>query len=165
MGVKGFVEGGIASIIACCSTHPIDLVKVRMQLQGESVTPNPVTVQNLRPAISFHPNSAAGSVRIPTPPPAPPVHVGPITVGVRIVQQEGMAGLFSGVSTTTTSTLPNALVQRVTKDTKTLQYTTEITQRTPAVKANVVLDVGEKKKKKKEEEEEEEEEDEGAVRQ
>ncbi|KAF4350412.1 hypothetical protein CsatB_023934 [Cannabis sativa] len=100
MGVKGFVEGGIASIVAGCSTHPIDLVKVRMQLQGESVTPNPAAVQNLRPALSFHPNSAAGSVRIPTPPPAPPVRVGPIAVGVRIVQQEGMAGLFSGVSAT-----------------------------------------------------------------
>ncbi|XP_062100237.1 mitochondrial uncoupling protein 5-like [Humulus lupulus] len=99
MGVKGFVEGGIASIVAGCSTHPIDLVKVRMQLQGESVTPNPA-VQNLRPALAFHPNSAAGSVRVPPPPPAPPVRVGPISVGVRIVQQEGMAGLFSGVSAT-----------------------------------------------------------------
>ncbi|GJN03803.1 hypothetical protein PR202_ga21283 [Eleusine coracana subsp. coracana] len=36
MGVKGFVEGGIASIVAGCSTHPLDLIKVRMQLQGES---------------------------------------------------------------------------------------------------------------------------------
>ena len=35
MGVKGFVEGGIASIVAGCSTHPLDLIKVRMQLQGE----------------------------------------------------------------------------------------------------------------------------------
>ncbi|CBI19247.3 unnamed protein product, partial [Vitis vinifera] len=36
MGLKGFVEGGIASIVAGCSTHPLDLIKVRMQLQGES---------------------------------------------------------------------------------------------------------------------------------
>ncbi|MCI78298.1 dicarboxylate carrier 2, partial [Trifolium medium] len=27
MGVKGFVEGGIASVIAGCSTHPLDLIK------------------------------------------------------------------------------------------------------------------------------------------
>ncbi|CAN1340899.1 Mitochondrial uncoupling protein 5 [Linum perenne] len=27
MGVKGFLEGGIASIIAGCSTHPLDLIK------------------------------------------------------------------------------------------------------------------------------------------
>lgn len=31
MGFKGFVEGGIASIVAGCSTHPLDLIKVRMQ--------------------------------------------------------------------------------------------------------------------------------------
>ncbi|OVA11460.1 hypothetical protein BVC80_8577g9 [Macleaya cordata] len=34
MGVKGFVEGGIASIIAGCPTH--NLLKVKMQLHGET---------------------------------------------------------------------------------------------------------------------------------
>ncbi|ONK74194.1 uncharacterized protein A4U43_C03F3770 [Asparagus officinalis] len=57
MGVKGFVEGGIASIVAGCSTHPLDLIKVRMQLQGESPQ-----IPNLRPAFAL-PNS---SVTIPT---------------------------------------------------------------------------------------------------
>ncbi|CAI0467789.1 unnamed protein product [Linum tenue] len=75
MGVKGFVEGGIASIIAGCSTHPLDLIKVRMQLQGESLAaPNPV----LRPAFAF--NNGA--------------------VGLNILRQEGAAALFSGVSAT-----------------------------------------------------------------
>ncbi|CAH9070210.1 unnamed protein product [Cuscuta epithymum] len=93
MGIKGFVEGGIASIVAGCSTHPMDLIKVRMQLQGE---PAPV-VQNLRPALAF-PSSAAhsGHIHLPSPPP----RVGPVAVGVRIVQQEGVAALFSGVSAT-----------------------------------------------------------------
>ncbi|URE16693.1 Mitochondrial 2-oxoglutarate malate carrier [Musa troglodytarum] len=40
MGLKGFLEGGIASIVAGCSTHPLDLVKVRMQLQGEAISPS-----------------------------------------------------------------------------------------------------------------------------
>ncbi|PON84768.1 Mitochondrial brown fat uncoupling protein [Trema orientale] len=100
MGVKGFVEGGIASIVAGCSTHPFDLIKVRMQLQGETHAPNPnPAVQTLRPALAFHPTSAAaaGSVHVPPPPAA---RVGPIAVGVRIVQQEGIAALFSGVSAT-----------------------------------------------------------------
>ncbi|KAL0367928.1 UNVERIFIED_CONTAM: Mitochondrial uncoupling protein 5 [Sesamum calycinum] len=48
MGLKGFVEGGVASIVAGCSTHPLDLIKVRMQLQGEPA------VQSLRPALAFH---------------------------------------------------------------------------------------------------------------
>lgn len=57
MGFKGFVEGGIASIVAGCSTHPLDLIKVRMQLQGEAsaaaaaVAPAQAA---LRPALAFH---------------------------------------------------------------------------------------------------------------
>lgn len=88
MGVKGFVEGGIASVIAGCSTHPLDLIKVRMQLQGESQP------SNIKPALAFHPGSAHA------PPHPPPPKAGPIAVGVKLVQQEGVAGLFSGVSAT-----------------------------------------------------------------
>lgn len=93
MGVKGFVEGGIASIIAGCSTHPLDLIKVRMQLQGESSA----AATNLRPALAFHPS---GSHTISVPHQALPPRVGPIGVGVRILQQEGVSALFSGVSAT-----------------------------------------------------------------
>lgn len=94
MGVKGFVEGGIASIIAGCSTHPLDLIKVRMQLQGESHAP----VQNLRPAYAF-PTTTTSTVNVPHAA-APPPRVGPISVGVRIVRQDGVRALFSGVSAT-----------------------------------------------------------------
>lgn len=101
MGVKGFVEGGIASIVAGCSTHPLDLLKVRMQLQGETPAPNP-SVQSLRPALAFHSTSVAapGSTSIHVPPAPAPARVGLVSVGVRIVQQEGVAALFSGVSAT-----------------------------------------------------------------
>ncbi|XP_047319170.1 mitochondrial uncoupling protein 5-like [Impatiens glandulifera] len=75
MGLKGFVEGGIASIVAGCSTHPLDLIKVRMQLQGESnINPNPSTVR--------------------------PPKMGPIAVGFQIIRQDGVKSLFSGVSAT-----------------------------------------------------------------
>ncbi|KAG5050778.1 Mitochondrial uncoupling protein 5 [Glycine soja] len=93
MGVKGFVEGGIASIIAGCSTHPLDLIKVRMQLQGENNLPKPV--QNLRPALAFQTGSTVHVAAA-----IPQTRVGPIAVGVRLVQQEGLAALFSGVSAT-----------------------------------------------------------------
>lgn len=76
MTVKSFVEGGIASIVAGCSTHPMDLVKVRMQLQGSEPSP----------ALAF--SGAA--------PPKP----GPLAVGIKIVRSEGAAALFSGVSAT-----------------------------------------------------------------
>ncbi|KAJ6335441.1 hypothetical protein OIU78_012136 [Salix suchowensis] len=97
MGVKSFVEGGIASIVAGCSTHPLDLIKVRMQLQGENL-PNP-QAHNPRPAYAF--NSAAiphNSIHVPPPP--PPTRVGPVSVGIRIIRSEGVAALYSGVSAT-----------------------------------------------------------------
>ncbi|KAE9596977.1 hypothetical protein Lal_00008009 [Lupinus albus] len=94
MGLKGFAEGGIASIIAGCSTHPLDLIKVRMQLQGE-----PTPVHNLRPALAFQNGS---SIHVAPTPQAQQIkpRMGPIAVGVRLVQQEGVAALFSGVSAT-----------------------------------------------------------------
>ncbi|KAL8531486.1 hypothetical protein ACS0TY_008179 [Phlomoides rotata] len=96
MGVKGFVEGGIASIIAGCSTHPLDLIKVRMQLQGEAAaTPTPqAAAQNLRPSLAFHPPAAAQNIHVPPP------RVGLLSVGLRIIQQDGPKALFSGVSAT-----------------------------------------------------------------
>ncbi|KAF5739778.1 hypothetical protein HS088_TW12G00988 [Tripterygium wilfordii] len=102
MGVKGFVEGGIASIVAGCSTHPLDLLKVRMQLQGESMTvPNVQQFHTLRPALAFHSTTAAvfppNSIHVPPP---PPPRVGLVSVGMKIVQAEGVNALFSGVSAT-----------------------------------------------------------------
>ncbi|KAK7386734.1 hypothetical protein VNO78_27069 [Psophocarpus tetragonolobus] len=85
--VSSFVEGGIASVIAGCSTHPLDLIKVRMQLQGESQP------SNIRPSLAFQPSSVHA-------PPHPAAKAGPISVGVKLVQQEGVTGLFSGVSAT-----------------------------------------------------------------
>ena len=91
MGLKGFAEGGIASIVAGCSTHPLDLIKVRMQLQGESA---PVQT-SLRPALAFQ-TSSSSAVHAPPPPP----RVGIIGIGSRIIRQEGARALFSGVSAT-----------------------------------------------------------------
>ncbi|XP_009630163.1 mitochondrial uncoupling protein 5-like [Nicotiana tomentosiformis] len=99
MGVKGFVEGGIASIIAGCSTHPLDLIKVRMQLQGETPISSTPSSSPLRPALAFHPANHATQAHVPITPRAVP-RVGPVTVGVRIVTQEGVAALFSGISAT-----------------------------------------------------------------
>lgn len=98
MGVKGFVEGGIASIVAGCSTHPLDLIKVRMQLQGESLAAPSPQISNLRPAFSF-PNSTA-SVTIPHPSVSAPPRPGPIAIGAQILRSEGPRALFSGVSAT-----------------------------------------------------------------
>ncbi|KAK9266162.1 hypothetical protein L1049_000008 [Liquidambar formosana] len=100
MGIKSFVEGGIASIVAGASTHPLDLIKVRMQLQGEAAhLPNPA-LQACRQTIAL--NSTAGYISVPAPTIhlAPPPRVGLVSVGVRIVQTEGVAALFSGVSAT-----------------------------------------------------------------
>ncbi|KAK9678859.1 hypothetical protein RND81_11G237400 [Saponaria officinalis] len=94
MGVKGFVEGGIASIVAGCSTHPLDLLKVRMQLQGES-SPAPAAAHSVRPALAFQ--SGPHSIHLPGP---TPPKAGLVSVGIKIVKQEGVAALYSGVSAT-----------------------------------------------------------------
>ena len=73
MGVKGFVEGGIASIVAGCSTHPLDLIKVRMQLQEGEAAPQPT----MRPALEV----PAGGQIVALPqdvPVAPPRKSGPL---------------------------------------------------------------------------------------
>lgn len=93
MGLKGFAEGGVASIVAGCSTHPLDLIKVRMQLQGESAS----IPTNLRPALAFQNSSAAAAAAVHAP---PPPSVGIIGVGSRIIRKEGTRALFSGVSAT-----------------------------------------------------------------
>ena len=97
-GVKGFVEGGIASIVAGCSTHPLDLIKVRMQLQGEAAAAAPPQPA-MRPALAV----PAGGQTVALPqdvPVAPPRKPGPLSVGAQILRSEGAAGLFSGVSAT-----------------------------------------------------------------
>ncbi|KAH7388510.1 hypothetical protein KP509_16G079200 [Ceratopteris richardii] len=78
MSLKGFLEGGLASIIAGCSTHPFDLIKVRMQLEGEAATTT---------ASQSGCMSCAGAA-------------GPIAITLRLVQAEGVQGLFCGVSAT-----------------------------------------------------------------
>ncbi|CAL4999374.1 unnamed protein product [Urochloa decumbens] len=99
MGLKGFVEGGIASIVAGCSTHPLDLIKVRMQLQGEAAAAAAAPAPALRPALAF---PAGSTVTLPQdiPAAAAPKKPGPVAVGAQILRSEGAAGLFSGVSAT-----------------------------------------------------------------
>ncbi|PKU65971.1 mitochondrial uncoupling protein 5-like [Dendrobium catenatum] len=92
MGLKGFVEGGIASIVAGCSTHPLDLIKVRLQLQGESAAAAPA----LRPALAF-----PGSSPIAIPHSNPSLRrPGFLSVGAQILRAEGPSALFSGISAT-----------------------------------------------------------------
>ncbi|PKA50018.1 Mitochondrial uncoupling protein 4 [Apostasia shenzhenica] len=92
MGVKAFLEGGVASVVAGCSTHPLDLIKVRMQLQGQPEPP----AAALRPAIVF---LSSSTVAIPYQPTAAR-RPGPIAVGAQILRAEGTAALFSGISAT-----------------------------------------------------------------
>ncbi|KAK1631457.1 hypothetical protein QYE76_005772 [Lolium multiflorum] len=90
MGLKGFVEGGAASVVAGCSTHPLDLIKVRMQLHGELPPPAPA----MRFALVF---PFPQHHHLLQPPPRKP---GPIAMGAQILRAEGPTGLLSGVSAT-----------------------------------------------------------------
>lgn len=115
MGFKPFLEGGIAAIIAGALTHPLDLIKVRMQLQGEhSFSPDQNPNHNLNldlnlPVKPYRPvfalDSLIGSISLlPSSTPAPSSSTRssatPFAVGAHIVKTEGPAALFSGVSAT-----------------------------------------------------------------
>ncbi|MCO5597182.1 hypothetical protein L7F22_051258 [Adiantum nelumboides] len=97
MGIKAFVEGGLASVVAGCSTHPLDLIKVRMQLQGEA-TPNLQVHPHPGPAIAFAVKGSAQfnrpftSVAVATATHAAS-HRGPIAIAVEIVRSEGVQAL------------------------------------------------------------------------
>ncbi|XP_010452939.1 PREDICTED: mitochondrial uncoupling protein 6 [Camelina sativa] len=116
MGFKPFLEGGIAAIIAGALTHPLDLIKVRMQLQGEHSFPhdqNPNPILNLDhnlPVKPYQPvfalDSLIGSISLL---PNSSIHARssftrsvttPFAVGAHIVKNEGPSALFSGVSAT-----------------------------------------------------------------
>ncbi|XP_024381398.1 mitochondrial uncoupling protein 4 [Physcomitrium patens] len=82
---KGFAEGGLASMIAGFATHPLDLIKVRMQLQGEVATSGF--------ALALEGSHVAPAVLgVPKP--------GPLGVGLNVARAEGVYALYSGVSAT-----------------------------------------------------------------
>jgi solute carrier family 25 oxoglutarate transporter 11 len=85
---KGFVQGGVASMVAGFATHPLDLIKVRMQLQGEVAAP----VTHFALAIDGRHGPAVASVAVPRP--------GPLGVGLNVARSEGVQALYSGVSAT-----------------------------------------------------------------
>lgn len=77
---KGFAEGGMASMIAGFATHPLDLVKVRMQLQGEASAPAIMYALDGRKATAVGGRS------------------GPFGVGMNVVRTDGVRALYAGVS-------------------------------------------------------------------
>ncbi|MFS7933030.1 hypothetical protein Hanom_Chr04g00374931 [Helianthus anomalus] len=84
MGAKGFVEGGIASIVAGCESAPAV----------------PVSNPSLRSAFAY--NGVGSTVTMPHAPPqvASVAKSGPVYVGLKIYQTEGVSALFSCISAT-----------------------------------------------------------------
>ncbi|EAZ45034.1 hypothetical protein OsJ_29672 [Oryza sativa Japonica Group] len=91
MGLKGFVEGGAACVVAGSCTHPLDLIKVRMQLHGEGPP---------APALAFPGCCAHHHHHHHLLQQQPPRMPGPIAVCAQILRAEGPTGLLSGVSAT-----------------------------------------------------------------
>lgn len=69
----GFVEGSLGAMVGATVAHPFDLIKVRLQLQGEA--------------------AASGAAAANTAP-----RVGILGMGQRVVKSDGVKGLFRGVS-------------------------------------------------------------------
>ena len=75
-----------ASIVAAYSTHPLKLIKVRMQLQGKNYAskPNPV-VYSFRLAHALHPGSIPPMPQAAVAAATVPNRMGPISVGVCLI--------------------------------------------------------------------------------
>ena len=84
----GFLEGGLASIVAGCSTHPFDVIKVRMQLEASDSSSS----------LSFNVSDLSSSSCASSA--AMCVGTDPFSVGLRLVQAEGLHSLFTGISAT-----------------------------------------------------------------
>jgi len=73
-----FYLGGVASCVAACCTHPLDLIKVRMQAAKSAAAA-----------------AAAAATGSGAPPPKP---MGAIATGLAVVRQEGFLRLYAGLS-------------------------------------------------------------------
>ena len=89
--LRGFLEGGLASIVAGCSTHPFDVIKVRMQLEASDSSSS---------SLSFNVSDLSSSSSSCASSPAMCVGTDPFSVGLRLVQAEGLHSLFTGISAT-----------------------------------------------------------------
>lgn len=87
MSFRAFIEGGLASIVAGCSTHPFDLIKVRMQLSEGEADFLAVAAASTGKYGGGGGGGGGGGY-------------GPIGIGIRLVQAEGFQALFCGVSAT-----------------------------------------------------------------
>eukprot|EP00897_Mesotaenium_endlicherianum_P003616 jgi/Mesen1/3282/ME000019S02692 len=99
---KGFVEGGSAAMLAGAVTHPLDLIKVRMQLQGAASLATAHSTAQLSTAgigggaaSMALPHGAAAALQGGAGP-----RLGPLGVGMRVIEQEGALALLNGVSAT-----------------------------------------------------------------
>ncbi|GBG33406.1 Mitochondrial dicarboxylate carrier [Hondaea fermentalgiana] len=63
---RRFLQGGLAAMAGACASHPLDLIKVRLQLQGEGAASAP--------------------------------KLGPVAMGQSILRNDGVRGLFGGLT-------------------------------------------------------------------
>ena len=89
------MEGGIAAVIAGCATHPLDLIKVRMQLQGEEEE----ALSRMKSRATLKGSNAMKGKSLKHKTLKATFQGGSVIgVGLEIVKKEGVFSLFSGVS-------------------------------------------------------------------
>jgi len=81
----GFVAGASAATCAGCVTHPIDLVKVRMQLSGSQIQTRELAAGRVSVGSS---GQLLAIAHRPS----------PLGIGLSVVRQEGVAALYRGLT-------------------------------------------------------------------
>lgn len=109
---KGFARGALAAMVSGAVTHPIDLVKVRMQLYGEGGAAaggggSVQAVQAVRAAAAAGPGGAAvagggssvsAAVVAAAPARASAAAPGMLSTAAQVARSEGVKGLYKGLS-------------------------------------------------------------------
>ncbi|KAJ3281920.1 hypothetical protein HK104_011208 [Borealophlyctis nickersoniae] len=90
--------GGVAGFSEAMTCHPLDTIKVRLQLRGERVVKPPASVAGQ--AL----NAAAAEI-------AKPKRQNFISVGVQIVQKEGFLSLYKGLGAVVSGIVPKMAIR------------------------------------------------------
>ncbi|KAJ3167773.1 hypothetical protein HDU87_001466 [Geranomyces variabilis] len=98
LGIHLFA-GGVAGCCEALSCHPLDTIKVRLQLRGERAAKRPITTV----AGGAMNAAAANAVKPPS--------TNFISVGINIAQKEGVLSLYKGLGAVVTGIVPKMAIR------------------------------------------------------
>lgn len=89
---RKFIQGGLAAMSGSAASHPLDVIKVRLQVQGEAGTTS-------NKSTNVTGTTATMATNAPVSGQSSKQRLGPVGMGGKIFREEGLRkGLFKGLS-------------------------------------------------------------------